>query len=69
MVTLNREEAELNQGISLLHQEVWQAVASISSQLIANEDRRALQARVQADMARLRAKTRDLELLAEEQET
>ena len=69
MTVLNREEAELNQDISLLHQEVWQAIASISSPGTATEDRRAMQARVQADMARLRAKTRDLELLAEEQET
>jgi hypothetical protein len=69
MAVLNREEAEVNTAIAQLHEDVRQAITSISSPAMAGEDRRAMQARIQSDMAKLRAKTRDLEMLAEEQET
>ena len=69
MAVLNREEAEVNTAILQLHEDVRQAITSISLPAMSGEDRRAMQARIQADMAKLRAKTRDLEMLAEEQET
>ena len=56
-------------SIGQLQDEVRQRISTVASQTTIAEDRRALLARIQGDMAQLRAKVRDLELLAEEQET
>lgn len=59
----------LTMSIGQLQDEVRHRISTVAAQTTAADDRRALLARIQGDMAQLRAKVRDLELLAEEQET
>ena len=66
---LNREESQLEHDICQLHETIRQKIASIGSPSFDEETPRTLQAHIQAHMTQLRGKMRQLELLAEEQET
>ena len=66
---LNREEAELDLCISKLHDTIKQEIFSVGFNAPDAENPRSLQAKLQANMTQLRARMRELELLADEQET
>ncbi len=66
---LNREEAELDLCICKLHDTIKQEILDVGSNAPDAENPRSLQAKIQANMTQLRARMRDLELLADEQET
>lgn len=66
---LNREEAELDLSICQLHDSIKHEICCIDSDFPDAENPRKLQAKIQSDMTQLRARMRELELLADEQET
>ena len=67
--TLNREEAELDQAINLLQDTVCADIAEFARSSPSDEVGRKLQSKIQRNTTHLRARLRELELLAEEQET
>jgi len=67
--TLNREEAQLDQAISNLQETVRADIAAFAQTSPSDERGRKLQSQIQRNTTLLRARLRELELLAEEQET
>ena len=66
---LNRDEAELDKAITTLQDSVRTDIAAFAQTSPSDEIGRKLQAQIQRATTQLRARMRELELLAEEQET
>lgn len=66
---LDHEEAELDVCLGRLHDTISQEIATLSSNAPELDNYRTLQAQIRADMTQFRAHMRDLEFLADEQET
>lgn len=67
--TLNREEAQVDQAISHLQEKVRADITAFAQTSPSDESGRKLQSQIQRNTTLLRARLRELELLAEEQET
>lgn len=67
--TPNREEAQLDQAISNLQETVRADIAAFAQTSPSDESGRKVQSQIQRNTTLLRARLRELELLAEEQET
>ena len=66
---LNRDEAELDNAITSLQDSVRTDIAAFAQTSPSDEIERKLQSQIQRATTQLRARMRELELLAEEQET
>ena len=66
---LNREEADLDLSICRLHDCIKHEISSTYSESPDAQNPRKIQAKIQSDMTQLRARMRELEMLADEQET
>lgn len=66
---LKREEAEIDRAICTLQDTVRADVAAFAQSSPTDEVGRKLQSHIQQNTTQLRARLRELELLAEEQET
>ena len=66
---LNREEAQIDQAITQLQDTVRADIAAFAQSSPSDEAGRKLQSQIQRSTTHLRARLRELELLAEEQET
>ena len=66
---LNHEEAQIDQAISQLQETVRTDIAAFAHSSPSDEAGRKLQSQIQRNTALLRARLRERELLAEEQET
>jgi len=66
---LDHEEAELDVCLSKVHDTISQEIATLQSNVSQLDNYRTLQAQIRADMTQYRAHLRDLEFLANEQET
>lgn len=66
---LRSQEAAVDQGLRSLQDTVRAEIAAFAQTSPTNESGRKLQSQIQRNTTLLRARLRDLELLAEEQET
>ena len=66
---LSRDEAELDKAITTLHDLVRTDITAFAQTSPFDEIGRKLQSQIQRATTQLRARMRELELLAEEQET